>query len=93
MDEDKKNRLENAGFKPVFVNEIDPTFAETHYFNNNISVENYYVGDINKLVSEIKLCSSRGNQYSADKISNLPFVDSPLNLSRCKSNGIEYPKG
>ena len=46
--------LENAGFVPVFVNEIDPTFAETHYFNNNISVDNYYVGDINKLVSEIE---------------------------------------
>ena len=46
--------LENAGFVPVFVNEIDPTFAETHYFNNNISVDNYYVGDINKLISEIE---------------------------------------
>ena len=46
--------LENAGFAPVFVNEIDPTFAETHYFNNNISVDNYYVGDINKLISEIE---------------------------------------
>lgn len=51
--------LENAGFEPVFVNEIDPTFAETHYFNNTISVKNYYVGDINKLVLEIENYKSK----------------------------------
>lgn len=47
--------LENAGFNCVFVNEIDEVFAETHYFNNQIPLENYYVGDINKLVSDISL--------------------------------------
>lgn len=43
--------LEQAGFKGVFINEIDEVFAETHYFNHNIPIENYFVGDINKVVS------------------------------------------
>ena len=43
--------LEQAGFKGVFVNEIDETFAETHYFNHNIPISNYYVGDINQLIT------------------------------------------
>lgn len=44
--------LEQAGFRGVFVNEIDEVFAETHYFNHNIPVSNYFVGDINELVSD-----------------------------------------
>ena len=44
--------LEQAGFNGVFVNEIDEVFAETHYFNHNIPVSNYFVGDINELVSD-----------------------------------------
>jgi len=44
--------LEQAGFNGVFVNEIEEVFAETHYFNHNIPVENYFVGDINELVSD-----------------------------------------
>ena len=58
--------LENAGFNCVFVNEIDEVFAETHYFNNQIPLDNYYVGDINKLVSEIALIK--------DKVSDLDLV-------------------
>jgi DNA (cytosine-5)-methyltransferase 1 len=54
--------LENAGFKPVFVNEIDSTFAETHYFNNNLSIDDYYVGDINKLIIEIEKYKSKLNK-------------------------------
>ncbi len=42
--------LESAGFKSQFVNEIDPTFAETYYFNHQLPLENYYVGDINELL-------------------------------------------
>lgn len=42
--------LENVGFKPLFVNEIDPDFCETYYFNRNLSVENFYVGDIRDLL-------------------------------------------
>ena len=45
--------LTNAGFKPSFVNEIEPTFAETFYFNHNLHRDQYYVGDINKLLTEI----------------------------------------
>jgi DNA (cytosine-5)-methyltransferase 1 len=45
--------LTNAGFHPAFVNEIEPTFAETFYFNHNLHTDQYYVGDINKLVSEL----------------------------------------
>ncbi|MEI9956711.1 MAG: DNA cytosine methyltransferase [Ferruginibacter sp.] len=41
--------LEQAGFNGVFVNEIDEVFAETHYFNHNIPVSNYFVGDITNL--------------------------------------------
>jgi len=44
--------LEQAGFNGVFVNEIDEVFAETHYFNHNIPISNYFVGDINELVSD-----------------------------------------
>ena len=45
--------LTNAGFQPAFVNEIEPTFAETFYFNHNLHTDQYYVGDINKLVTEL----------------------------------------
>jgi DNA (cytosine-5)-methyltransferase 1 len=44
--------LETAGFNPIFVNEIDPVFAETYYFNHTLSIDKYYVGDINQLLSE-----------------------------------------
>ncbi len=44
--------LEQAGFNGVFVNEIDEVFAETHYFNHNIPISNYFVGDIEELVSD-----------------------------------------
>jgi DNA (cytosine-5)-methyltransferase 1 len=43
--------IEKSGFNCIFVNEIDETFAETHYFNNNIPLSNYFVGDINELVN------------------------------------------
>jgi DNA (cytosine-5)-methyltransferase 1 len=46
--------LEKAGFSCTFVNEIDEVFCETHYFNNNIPLSNYYVGDLNELVSNFK---------------------------------------
>jgi DNA (cytosine-5)-methyltransferase 1 len=45
--------LTSTGFKPIFVNEIEPTFAETFYFNHNLHTDQYYVGDINNLVTEI----------------------------------------
>jgi DNA (cytosine-5)-methyltransferase 1 len=42
--------LEKAGFDPVFINEIQPEFAETFYFNHDINIEQYFVGDINDLI-------------------------------------------
>ena len=42
--------LERAGFDPVFINEIQPEFAETFYFNHDINIEKYFVGDINDLI-------------------------------------------
>jgi DNA (cytosine-5)-methyltransferase 1 len=44
--------LEKAGLNCVFVNEIDKVFAETHYFNHNIPLPNYFIGDINELVND-----------------------------------------
>lgn len=58
--------LENAGFKPVFVNEIDPVFCETYYFNRDLSANNYYVGDIKELVKE-------GSKYD-DFFQNIDLV-------------------
>jgi DNA (cytosine-5)-methyltransferase 1 len=46
--------LENAGFNCQFVNEIDSTFCETFYFNHNLPLDNYYIGDINELVKNIE---------------------------------------
>jgi DNA (cytosine-5)-methyltransferase 1 len=50
--------LINAGFNPIFVNEIDPFFAETYYFNHNLPADHYFVGDINKLLSDLPLHSA-----------------------------------
>ena len=45
--------LEQAGFLPVFVNEIVPQFNETYRKNRNLSDEQYFVGDIKKLNEKI----------------------------------------
>jgi len=41
--------MEQAGFEPIFVNEINKTFCETYKFNHNLSEDQYYIGDINDL--------------------------------------------
>lgn len=46
--------LEQAGFDLCFVNEIVPTFAETHKLNRNISNDRYFVGDISDLNRRIQ---------------------------------------
>jgi len=46
--------LEHSGLKPVFVNEIEPTFAETYYFNHDLNINNFYIGDINTLIDDIE---------------------------------------
>ena len=42
--------LENVGFNPVFINEIEPRFLESYYFNRSIPLDNYFCDDIKKLV-------------------------------------------
>lgn len=41
--------MEYSGFKPVFVNEINPAFCDTYKSNSNLSDDKYFVGDINEL--------------------------------------------
>ena len=42
--------LKQAGFKPILVNEIEPKFLETYYFNNELGIDSYFCDDIKKLV-------------------------------------------
>lgn len=51
--------LEQAGFKVIFANEINPICANTYKININIDEKNVYVGDINewlKKISEEHIC-------------------------------------
>lgn len=45
--------LEQAGFTPIFVNEIVPQFNETYRKNRNLSDDQYFVGDIKELNEKI----------------------------------------
>ena len=47
--------LKNAGFNPVYVNEIEPKFLETYYFNHDITLDNYYCGDIKNIATDNEL--------------------------------------
>lgn len=42
--------LSKAGFNPLLINEIEPKFLETYYFNHNLNLDNYFCDDIKKLV-------------------------------------------
>ncbi len=44
--------LKNAGFSPVLVNEIEPRYLETYYFNHDLPMDSYYCGDIGDLVDD-----------------------------------------
>ena len=43
--------LKNAGFNPVLINEIEPKYLESYYFNHNIHLDNYYCGDIKDIAN------------------------------------------
>lgn len=45
--------LEQAGFIPIFVNEIIPQYAETYKKNRNLADDKYFVGDIKDLNENI----------------------------------------
>lgn len=45
--------LEQAGFTPIFVNEIVPEYCETYKRNHNLDDSQYYVGDIKDLNNDI----------------------------------------
>jgi len=45
--------MEDAGFTPIFFNEIMPVFASTYLYNRNMPEGHYYIGDINQLNKEI----------------------------------------
>lgn len=44
--------LMNNGFNPVLVNEIEPKFLETYYFNHNLHIDNYHCGDIKDIAQK-----------------------------------------
>lgn len=44
--------LMNNGLKPILINEIEPKFLETYYFNHNIKLENYHCGDIKDIAEK-----------------------------------------
>ena len=47
--------LKQVGFNPVLVNEIEPRYLESYYFNHNIHIDNYNCGDIKDISSDSSL--------------------------------------
>ena len=47
--------LKNAGFIPQLVNEIEPKFLESYYFNHDIHIDNYHCADIKELTQDKEL--------------------------------------
>ena len=41
--------LMNVGFNPTLVNEIEPKYLETYYFNHDLHIDNYHCGDIKEI--------------------------------------------
>lgn len=44
--------LKKVGFNPVLINEIEPKFLESYYFNHSLHLSNYYCGDIKEIVDD-----------------------------------------
>lgn len=47
--------LMNVGFNPSLINEIEPKFLESYYFNHDTHIDNYYCGDIKELTESKEL--------------------------------------
>lgn len=81
--------MENAGFNPVFVNEIEPKFLETYYFNRKLPIEKYFCDDIKKLVDEYELYKNNFNNIDLliggppcqgfSMANRQPIIDDPRN--------------
>ena len=44
--------LKNVGFNPILINEIEPKYLESYYFNHSIHIDNYHCGDIKDISSD-----------------------------------------
>lgn len=44
--------LMNNGFNPILVNEIEPKYLETYYFNHDLHIDNYHCGDIKDIAQK-----------------------------------------
>jgi DNA (cytosine-5)-methyltransferase 1 len=44
--------LMNNGFNPILVNEIEPKYLETYYFNHDLHINNYHCGDIKDIAQK-----------------------------------------
>ena len=47
--------LKKVGFNSVLINEIEPRYLESYYFNHNIHIDNYHCGDIKDISSDTNL--------------------------------------
>ena len=47
--------LKNSGFSPVLINEIEPKYLESYYFNHELHLDHYFCGDIKDLVNDKEL--------------------------------------
>ena len=47
--------LKQAGFNPILVNEIEPKYLESYYFNHDLHIDNYHCGDIKEISSNKNL--------------------------------------
>ena len=43
--------LKQVGFNPVLINEIEPKYLESYYFNHSVHIDNYHCGDIKDISS------------------------------------------
>jgi len=47
--------LNQVGFNPILINEIEPKYLESYYFNHNLHISNYHCCDIKDISSNTNL--------------------------------------
>lgn len=50
--------LKNVGFNPILVNEIEPKYLESYYFNHDLHIDNYQCCDIKDISSNTSLLNT-----------------------------------